>query len=318
MASLGATSKGSAESTGTDALDVYDMSGGIALDAMKNTCEKLDDRTRSYFTGSEFVEFQQTKDGGETLTPKRRPDGADMRQFLLELLMFPLHVSHKVMEAWEKERDLLLTDDEKDLLASRRTGSLTGEVLRETDLSESPPLLLHDIRNDAGEQKAIVQGFVTEYMVDIQRARGPDSQGRARSRRYVQFTSTNRGLISGLEVSPSEASRILHVFGRWVKRDITPETAWEDLRTGDKVPIHGPGGAKWLLHLRHNGRIEIRGARISQHRDHLMAPGLQGLVGFEQLGSYLFLRGPEALETFFQHFPPDTDARHDEPDALAA
>lgn len=309
MASLGATCKGSAESTGTDALDQFDMAGGIALEAMKNAVGRMGDRARSYFTGSQFLERQKTVTGADVFTPKHRPDeGTQMRHFLLEMLMFPVEEANRTLVLWEEEREKLMTAETLDALAARRTGRVRGVVLRERPLPAAPPVVLVDVENDDGEARVIARGFVTEHMVKIQGARGPDSNGSPRTRRYLQFTASDGRLVSGLDLSPSEAHRIRWAFGEREQRETTPEAILQDLRVGEKVDVDGAAGAGWTLHLRRDGRIEIRGAKISRDRAALMRPSLRGAVGYEPLGNFLHITGHDQLALFLEHFPVAQEA----------
>jgi hypothetical protein len=305
MASLGATCKGSAESTGTDALDAFEISGDIPVAAMKNTVEGLPDELRLYFTGRKFVEYMRSEDGGETLVPVRRPHDADMRVFLLELLMFPILAGHEVMCLWERERERLMTGEVAEMLAARRTGRSRGEVLRTTQLRAHPVLTLYEVLNEAGERMALVQGYVTEYMVQIQRLRGPDPRTKLpKTRRYVQFTlSDGSGMISGLELTRWEALTVRDFFGEHDSEPLTPEEVWEALRTGANVSVQGPPGTGWVLHPRRNGLIEIRGASLTKHQ-RALAP-LGKTVGFEPTTRYLFIR-PErkCVLRFLELFPP--------------
>jgi hypothetical protein len=304
MASLGATCKGSAESTGTDALDQFDMAGGIALEAMKNAVSRMGDGARAYFTGSQFLERQRTVTGADVFTPKHRPDeGTQMRHFLLEMLMFPVEEANRTLTLWEEEREKLMTAETLDALAARRTGRVRGVVLRERALPADPPVVLVDVENDDGEARVIARGFVTEHMVRIQAARGPDSNGSPRTRRYLQFTARDGRLVSGLDLSPSEAHRIRWAFGQREQRDTAPEAVLQDLRVGEKVEVEAPAGARWTLHLRRDGRIEIRGAKISRDRAALMRTSLRGAVGYEPVGNYLHLTGHGQLGLFLEHFP---------------
>jgi len=313
MASLGATCKGSAESTGTDALDQFDMAGGIALEAMKNAVSRMGDGARAYFTGSQFLERQRTVTGADVFTPKHRPDeGTQMRHFLLEMLMFPVEEANRTLTLWEEEREKLMTAETLDALAARRTGRVRGVVIRERPLPASPPVVLVDVENDDGEARVIARGFVTEHMVRIQAARGPDSNGSPRTRRYLQFTARDGRLVSGLDLSPSEAHRIRWAFGQRERRENTPEAVLQDLRVGEKVEVQTPAGARWTLHLRRDGRIEIRGAKISRDRAALMRPSLRGAVGYEPAGNFLHLTGHDQLPLFLEHFPVA-----DEPEPLA-
>ncbi|HEX8244696.1 MAG TPA: strawberry notch C-terminal domain-containing protein, partial [Longimicrobium sp.] len=314
MASLGATCKGSAESTGTDALDQFDMAGGIALEAMKNAVARMGDGARAYFTGSQFLERQRTVTGADVFTPKHRPDeGTQMRHFLLEMLMFPVEEANRTLALWEEEREKLMTDETMDALAARRTGRVRGVVLRERPLPADPPVVLVDVENDDGEARVIARGFVTEHMVKIQTARGPDSNGSPRTRRYLQFTARDGRLVSGLDLSPSEAHRIRWAFGQREQRENTPEAVLQDLRVGEKVDVEAPPGARWTLHLRRDGRIEIRGAKISRDRAALLRPTLRAAVAYEAAGNFLHLTGPDQLGIFLEHFPV-----LQEPEALAA
>ena len=305
MASLGATCKGSAESTGTDALDAFEISGDIPVAAMKNAVEHLPDELRRYFTGRKFVEYMRSADGGETLVPVRRPHDADMRVFLLELLMFPILAGHEVMCLWERERERLMTGEVAELLSARRTGRSRGEVLRTTQLRAHPVLTLYEILNEAGERAAIVQGYVTEYIGDIQRLRGPDTRTKLpKTRRYVQFTlSDGTGMISGLELTRWEALYVRDYFGEHDAEPLTPQEVWEALRTGTNVSVQGPPGTEWVLHPRRNGLIEIRGASITRHQRALVPLGKA--VGFEPTTRYLFIR-PERdpVLKFLELFPP--------------
>lgn len=321
MASLGATSKGSAESTGTDALDQFEMSGDIPLNAMRNAVERMDKPDKEYFTGAAFMELTKQYDGGVEFIPKRRPgEDADMRKFLLEMLMFPVEVSDRVMALYNEEREALMTGEARELLAARRTGRSHGEVLRVTQLSAKPPITLYEIKNAAGEKMGIVHGFVTEYIAEIQKVRGPDSMGRDRSRRYVQFTADADGeLISGLEVAPSEARRLLEFFGKSERKEITAADAWTDLHAGDKIAIVGARNEDWELHLRQDGKIQIRNTTLARNNDDLNSLP-KGTVGYSSVGNFLFIQPTqEALTKFMERYPArvtmQTRAEQGKPDA---
>src|SRR5690606_24858395 len=183
--------------------------------------------------------------------------------------------------------------------------------------------VMYEIMNAAGEKRAIIQGFVTEHIADIQRVRGPDSSGRLKPTRYVQFTSNEGELITGLEIAPGEARRILAFYKKAVRTEITPEDAYSDLLAGDKVPVHGPAGEQWLLHPRRDGRIQIMGATLAKHQD-VLRP--LGVVAYDQPGNFLFLKGrgeeelPASLRTFLERFPPvvETQVVDDVDDAEGA
>lgn len=308
MASLGATCKGSAESTGTDALEVFDMAGGIALEAMRNAVERMTDHARSYFTGSGFLELQVDTTGAAIFTPKRRPTtGTLMRQFLLELLLFPMNEANRTLALWEEEHAKLLTHQTIAALAARRTGRMRGEILRERALPLSRPLSLVDVRYEDGSSGVIAQGFVTAHMVRIQKARGPDTDGGPRTRRYVHLTSPESRLISGLELSTSEAHRVRAAFGVAGERDTSAPAILEDLKLGEKVAVRG-NGAVWKLHLRRDGRIEIRGARLSRDRGTFMRGKLQGSIGYEAAGAFFYLSSHDVLATFLSYFPAEDGA----------
>lgn len=322
MASLGATCKGSAESTGTDALEIFDMAGGIALEAMQNTVGRMNRRAKSYFTGTRFLECVKTRTGAVEFIPKPRPESeTQMRHFLLEMLMFPMAEANRTLTLWEEERDKLLTDATIEALAARRTGRIRGTVLRERALPAQPAMVLVDVETEAGDQSVIARGFVTEHMVRIQAARGPDTDGSPRTRRYVQFTAGDGRLVSGLELTPSEAHRVRWSFGVHEQRDSSPQAVLEDLRVGEKVEVQGPSGRTWKLHQRNDGRIEIRGAKVSRDRGAFMRPSLHGAVAYEPAGNFFYLTSAESMEPFLEVFPvtqPEMPAPEAEPLAEAA
>ncbi|MGE0161346.1 MAG: strawberry notch C-terminal domain-containing protein [Gemmatimonadales bacterium] len=306
MASLGATSKGSAEATGTDALDQFDMSGDIAKQAMHNAVEIMDSHDRDFFTGSKFSSFQKLADDTEELQPKRRPsEEADMRSFLLEMLMFPLDSSNRLLGLWEQERDALMTAEVSERQAARRTTRMTGQVLRITELSQNPPLTMYEVKEDSEDrQLAVVQGFVTEFINEIQRVRGPDEKtGVSRTRRYVQFTEDGGELISGLELNSAEVRRVKEFFGANKRTVITPDDAWNDLQLGEKIQVQGEDpGEQWTLHPRRDGRLEIKGAKVSQHMDALKK--LRGVVGFDPKGFFFVKPDQGSLKRFLETYKP--------------
>jgi GGDEF domain-containing protein/predicted RNA methylase len=310
MTSLGATSKGSAESTGTDALDVFDMSGNIARHAMVAAVEEMSDADRSYFTGSAFTQWQRMRDGADEMSVRRTPtEAADMRSFLLDLLMFPVDAANRAMELWSGHREAMMTAEAQSEFVARRTGRRTGEVVRTTQLREDPELTLVEVKNEAGERKAIVQGFVTEYIVKIQELRGKENRGGIlsnRTRNYVQFTpNDDSDPVSGLEIGPGEAKRLLEYYAGHKRAEITPESALEDLAAGEKINVQGPKGVEWQLHQRQDGRIEIRGATLAQHQGAVTIPSLKGKVGFDAKSRILWMkREVESLAPFFEAFPP--------------
>lgn len=235
------------------------------------------------------------------------PEALLAREGFMERLMFPILAGHEVMCLWERERERLMTGEVAEMLAARRTGRSRGEVLRTTQLRANPVLTLYEVLNEAGERMALVQGYVTEYMVQIQRLRGPDPRTRLpKTRRYVQFTlSDGSGMISGLELTRWEALTVRDFFGEHDSEPPTPEEVWEALRTGANVSVQGPPGTEWVLHPRRNGLIEIRGASLTKHQ-RALAP-LGKTVGFEPTTRYLFIRPErECVLRFLELFPPQS------------
>lgn len=301
MASLGATSKGSAESTGTDALDQFDVSDVTALEAMRQTVEEMTDEEKSYFTGSKFLKWEQLGGQQEELRPVQSVDQGGIRDFLLDLMMFPTEVADRVWKKWVAQREALRTGDTIEAMLARRTGRDRGTVTRRTKLSASgdPPLAMIELHLESNENRAVLQGFVTPYMAQIQDARGTDQMGQHRTRRYVHVTTPDGEMVSGMELTPSEAFSVKHSFGKAERQTITPEEAWDDLQAGDKVRINGPDGAAWELHRRGDKRIQIRGATIAKHRD-----VLQGYAHYEQVGNFLFVPdNQDRFNKFVKRFP---------------
>jgi len=317
MSSLGATSKGSAESTGTDALDQFDVSDGISLTAMREAVTKLDDDLREYFTGSKFREWVQLGKGTEEMRTKRTPDQAGMKDFLLDMLMFPVEASQRVWEKWVGEREAIKSEESNAAAAARRTGRESGTVTRRTKLTHEadPPLTMVEVKLASGEKRAILQGFVTQYINEIQGARGTDEMGRQRSRHYVHVTTPDGEMLSGLELMPGESWAVKRLFGKGVRKTMTPSEAWADLQAGDNIAVKGANGERWVLHRRKDGRTQIQGTTLAKHRT-----VLQGFASFETVGNYLYIKDDqEAVEKFLKRFPPklEVDKAGDAPDDAA-
>lgn len=301
MASLGATSKGSAESTGTDALDQFDVADGISLTAMRATVNVLSPQDRMLFTGSKFTEVARTTDGQWIIRPKQMPDVAGMRDFLLELMMFPVAASDRVWAKWVEQRDELRTGDTAAEAAARRTSRAKGTVTRRVSLTApgEPPLMMVEVKNDADERRAVLQGFVTPYINEIQTARGTDDMGRTKSRRYVHVTTPEGELVTGLDLSPAEARRVKLLFGKGERRTISPDDVWEDLTAGEDVAVRGVFNAPWSLHPRRDGRIQIYGATLAKHQS-----AVNKLARYETVGNYLYVPNDKAaVLAFLERFP---------------
>lgn len=302
MASLGATSKGSAEATGTDALDQFDVADSISLAAMKQTIEQLfGSPLRDYLTGSKWYEWRKSEETRQwERFPKRRPDEVSIRDFLLDLMMFPVKAADEVWAMWNVNRDALISGESTQAAASKRTGRLQGEITRTTDLSKKgePQLTLYEVKNAEGERRGILQGFVTHYINRIQGARGADEHGATKSRRYIQFTAPT-GLVSGLELTPGEVRRVKEDFGRADRTTITPDAAWEDLNAGERVKVNGPDNVEWTLRQRQDGKIAIEGATLAKH-----GKMLNGIAQFATVGNLLYVPGDRAaFEKFIARYP---------------
>jgi len=289
MASLGALSKGGAESTGASALEEFEITGSDSLQAARDAWAKLSDDDKMLWVGRVF------RDPGNTGEVAARSTQADMRQIQLALLWLPLNKSNAFWESFLEERARIR--DAMGYLDERRAKQYKGEILRA--IEADPQRTIYQVKNENGERFGILQGLV---MGDMPRIAPHLRTDRGLSRRYVTFTAHDGRVVAGLEIPWMRVKGVARLFGAMVageKLD-TPEKVTEALHAGEKVELaqKTEDGKPWVIRERNDGKIAIDGVKMAD-RNLVSKYG----VGFSPVGNYWFVTD---LPTFLERFPTAT------------
>lgn len=154
LASLGATSKGSAESGSVDALDDFEF-GAQPQDtsAMQEIWRELSDDERNLFLHRDFKDQHDVTEG-QGKEKRTKPvhermaaaeTRADIATFLRELQWMPNEKSDAIFDRWFSRRQELLSGGDSDAMMSR-TIPISAQLDKTTPLSEDDkePLHLHE------------------------------------------------------------------------------------------------------------------------------------------------------------------------------
>lgn len=297
MKSLGAVSKGAAESTGTQALEHFELGGDTDNLAMRNAWLNMPYDLKKWFTGNKFNEMRQ--DG--TPVPRHTISGVDLRDFLLQLQLIPIEEGNQIWNEFWKQREELNTEGAMEESAARKTQKLSGQILRRFQLA--PDLEAYDVRDEGGHKAIIVSGLVTEHMPVLRQFIQADEWSQRTHREYTTFSGDNGEQISGLRMRPGVITPLAKAFGQKAVYEHTPESALNDIRAGDRVPLMNG----WELRMGKSGEkrgyIIIEGARLSNtDRGKSVMP--HGAKYNAVSGGFFYL--PEdgsTLQQFLERFP---------------
>jgi len=296
MKSLGAVSKGAAESTGTAALENFELGGDMDNLAMREAWAAMPYELRDWFLGNKFRESQ--RDGSSY--PRSTIQGADLKDFLLQLQLQPPHVGNEVWNLFEKKREELENAEWNAANQARRTQKLTGEITRVHQLK--PDLDLYEVKDASGSRAGILSGMVTDYM-SLLRYHLTDEPGAAPRREYISFTGDNGELVSGLRLRPGLISPVAKTLGGDAVMQHTPESALEDLRAGDSIPLENGWSLRMGKAGEKKGYILIDGARLTNtNRGRNVMP--HGAKYKDVSGGFFYLpEDGDTVKRFLTEFP---------------
>jgi len=310
MASLGALSKGGAESTGgASALEEFEITGDDALQAARDAYAVMPEEVKRHFAlvKSAFRdpnrETKPDREGYDPFLPKHTATNVTMRDFQLPLLFMPIVDSNKFWTEFIERRDKLR--EESGAAKASRTSRLKGEILDKKVLK--PNLTLYSVKNEDGQKFGILSGLVTQEIPKLRTvlAAGewnPDT-GQYESnltRRYVTFAAPN-DVATGLQIKWTKLPRVAELYGA--------EMAGEKLDTADKVKAYLKAGERlalketnpdsgkpWGLRWRPTDeRILVENARMAD-RTLLLHNG----AGYAPVGNYWYVVD---LPKFLERFP---------------
>jgi hypothetical protein len=316
MKGLGAASKGGAESTGTGALtDNFELGSTIDKIALNEAWQDFPEEWKSQFLDPYFHDKTiQSTDGPAVTRSTLDTNSRALNSFMLALQTIEPDTANVMLEAYLKKREELMSSgSELDDREARKTSSSTGEVLRQTQLSDN--LRMTEVKNVDGQKYAIVDGVLSPHMNSLRGIiNGGEMQGALASMlggnswmRWVQFFDEKKGeYISGLQVPPGKTKAAAEYFGKAISSNHTPDSALTDLRAGDRIKIIGEDGAAWELYLgrggSREGKIVVDGARL-KNKNAVMNNG----AAFNPIGNFFYIP-EEKIAQFFKRFPISQDA----------
>jgi predicted ABC-type ATPase len=286
MKSLGATSKGQAESGAVDFLSEFDLEGSIANLAARNAYTRINDSDKELFLNEKLWEYGP--DAG--LRPRRvAPNTFIVDNFLFDLNFMPYEDGNRMFaKLMEEYKSIVEAGSELSALRAERQ---EGEILKETSLYKNPDddtdyVNLTEVTNNLGEHFGIVTGRLLDKA---------DKFSEYGQRRFVKFNAPGQ-TISGLKILPSYLSDLANSFGVNIASSITKDNAFRVIMSGDKVPVIGG----MSLYLRQDKTIGIKGAKMSE-KNSLLKAG----AGFNPVGSAWVIKDAteENLRKFLLSYP---------------
>jgi hypothetical protein len=307
MAGLGATSKGSSGSTGTESLtEMFELSTAIDKMAVAATWEGLDNETKGMFLDHYFDDSNIP--GAANKRGTLDSDARALKKFLLALQTINRDKANEIYDLYEAKRaELNGISTEEGASASLKTASHTGEIIRQVQLGDN--LRLSEVRDAGGHKFAVLDGILTPHMNAVKGivTVGDDIglrymlDGKAWMR-WVEFYDPEKNqYVVGLKIKPTRIKEVGQYFHLKIGSQHTPDNAMVDLRAGDKIQLSGHENAKWELYIGHGGsredKIVVEGARIKD-KDVLMNNG----ASYSAIGNFFFVEA-EKLQQFIKRFP---------------
>ena len=162
MKGVGAVCKGGAESTGTAAMtDVFELGSTIDRLALNDTWLALDRNQRGLFLDHYFQDPEVPGLPKSTIDSKPNT----MKKFLLALQSMYIDDANKIMEIYTEKRAALSGSEAAAQDLATRTAKNQGEIVRSSQLA--PNLRLTEVKNEAGEHFAVLDGVLTPHMNQV-------------------------------------------------------------------------------------------------------------------------------------------------------
>lgn len=316
MASLGALSKGGAETTGAEGLEEFEITGPEAAEAARLAYNDMSDDDKRKFAVVKSVYRSPNRDNDDPFEPAARaPSTARMQDAQLALLFVPIETSNAFWKNFVKHREALR---EAMGYQSSRTEAVSGKILQTIELGEKGnPLTLTEVQNLKGEKFGILSGVITPRMPRIREFLYIEHEqgGRTFSRKYLTFTAVEEGaprvkptsgpeIVSGLRIPWRKVAALADAFGAELTREKldTPEKVLDALKQNINLELaHTTDVAgvrtHWTIGMRKDGKITIGHAKMAD-RTLLLNNG----AAYSPVGNFWFTT-PEKLPQFLERFP---------------
>lgn len=310
MKGLGATSKGGAESTGTNALtDTFELGTTLDKIALNAAWQEFSPEWKAAFLDKYFRDPQIPDVSKSTLDTNAQA----LSKFLMGLQSIELETANAIMDAYTAKRaEIMNAGSELDDTAERNTAAQTGDITRQVELGDN--LRMTEVRAADGSKYGIIDGVLTPHMNEV---KGVVTAGADVAERYLQggnawmrwvqfFDEKKNQYVTGLRVKTSRVKDVAEHFGQILGSGHKPETAMIDLQAGDRIKVVGANVSEWELYMGRGGaredKIVVDNARIKD-KDTLMNNG----ASFSAIGNFFYV-SPDNLDTFLKRFPIKNDA----------
>lgn len=307
MQGLGATSKGSAGSTGTEGLtEMFELSTAVDRLAVNAAWEALSLDEKGKFLDHYYNDPNTDIPGTKRSTVDT--DAQSLKKFLLALQTMDRETGNKIYDMYEAKRaELNGISNEEGATASLKTMAHTGSIIRQVRLGDN--LNLSEVRDAGGHKFAVVSGILTPHMNTIKGlvTVGDDIglrymlDGKAWMRWVEFFDPEKNEYVVGLKIKPSRIKEVGAYFDKIIGSQHTPDTAIVDLQAGDRIPVSGHNAEKWELYLGRGGsrenKIVVEGARMKD-KDVLMNNG----ASYSAIGNFFFVT-QDNFQQFIKRFP---------------
>ena len=298
MRQLGAASKGAAEAVGEtlgdfefgDSVDNLSFREAWRLDYIPNDYKML-------FRGQAFME-RHTSGDEVFYEPRRDLAGVTFKDFSIQLQLMPIKIGNEIFDAFLRRRKEIyeLGGQEVGETAASKTARSEGTVLRFRKMQ--PDLDLYEVHDKANHKSGILVGRISPRMSLILPFL---EDGR---RKYVTFKAGDTQ-ISGLRLDWQDIPNVVRRIGPAGGVKHTPETALDDMRAGEKIPLANG----WKLYEgrsgEREGKIILEGAgMLNTDRGRKLKAYS---AAFNSVGNFFHIP-PDKVQAFLKEFPirPET------------
>lgn len=294
MRQLGAASKGAAEAVG-DTLEDFEFGNSVDRLAIREMwrLDYIPHDAKMMFRGPKFMNIH-TQGDQQFIDPKRELSGVGFNDFSIQLQLMPIDVGNRIFDAFLKRREELyaLAGEEVGATAASKTARGEGNILRFRKMQKD--LDLYEVEDKTNHKFGILSGMVTPRLSLVL----PFLENG--QRKYVTFKAGDNQ-VTGLRLDWQDIPNIVRRIGPLGGVKHTPETALDDMRAGEKIPLLHEG---WKIYMgragEREGKVIIDGAgMLNTDRGRKLSP-FGGK--FNSVGNFFYIPD-DRVRDFLKQFP---------------
>lgn len=321
MKNLGATSKGKAESTGTESMASFEFSSSVHRSTLRAFWRRLPRDDKDWWTHLKSFRDNQ----GEGRMELEEIDANDLKRFWRSFQTIPYEDADRLSKLYEQvyteqyrdavDAELKSMQNEgidiapyKEAIAQgadwtelRKQRHETGEVLRDAILNDD--LHLYEVKAVDQSQYGVLTGIISENMPKLRDFLPVNKRSGEVRFRFVEF-DTGTETIPGLEIQKTKVKPLASMFKvGGFGTAITPDNAIAELRAGEKIYL----GNGWTIHHGRSGSREgkyvVTGPKMKDVVHEVAGQKrLKYGLNWQPVGSFFYAAGDKGVQDLIKTF----------------